>query len=164
MGLVEGDFTLLVSFILVNTPPCQNPNQENGSITKVELVQDEFVDPGPFKLRPFELASLLDPKSLEALSAFGGVDAILEVLGTHRTCGLTIVSRGSSDRPGASQRHDRMDEHPLSTIAVTAPHDVSLSMRQYTFRFLFAPACPALVCITPSHCRTPSMPMPAPVN
>jgi len=104
----------------------QKLNQENGGITKVEFVQDKLVDPGPFKLRPFELASLLDSKCLEALSALGGVDAILEGLGTRRTRGLTIVSRGSSDsRPGASQRHDRMDEHPLSTIAVTAPHDIS---------------------------------------
>ena len=101
-------------------------NQENGNITKVELVQDELVDPDPFKLRPFELASLLDPKCLEAFSALGGVDAILEGLGTHRTRGLTIVSRGSSDsRPGTSQRQDQMDKHPLPTIAVTALHEVS---------------------------------------
>jgi len=112
----------------------QKSNQENGSITKVELVQDEFVDSGPFKLRPFELASLLDPKSLEAHSAFGGVDAILEGLGIHRTRGLTIVSRGSSDRPGASQRHDRMDEHgsPLSTIASGISCHVCRFVQQWT--------------------------------
>ena len=88
----------------------QESNQENGSITKVELVQDELVDPHPFKLRPFELASLLDPKSLETLLALGGVDAILEGLGFHRTRGLTMVS-SSDSRSGTSQRHDRMDEH-----------------------------------------------------
>jgi len=86
-------------------------NQENSGITKVQLVQDELVDPGPFKLRPFELASLLDSKCLEVLSALGGVDTILEGLGTCQTRGLMIVSHGSSDsRPGASQRHDRMDK------------------------------------------------------
>jgi len=98
----------------------------SGGITKIRLVQDELVDPSPFKVRPSELARLLDPKSLKALSALGGVDALLEGLATHWICGLMIVSRGSPDsRPGASQRHDQMDEHPLSTIAVTAPHVIS---------------------------------------
>jgi Ca2+-transporting ATPase len=107
----------------------QKLDQENGGISKVEPIQNELVDPRPFKFRPFELASLLDPKNLEALEALGGVEGLLEGLGTHRTRGLTIDGRGLSDRrpgagAGASQRRDQLNEHPLSTISVTAPYDV----------------------------------------
>jgi Ca2+-transporting ATPase len=105
-------------------------DQENGVISKVELVQDEPVDPHPFQFKPSELASLLDPKNLEALEKLGGIEGLLGGLGTHPTRGLTIRGRGSSDSKrgagvGASQRHDRVDEHPLSTISVTASHNVS---------------------------------------
>ncbi|OAX36045.1 calcium-translocating P-type ATPase, partial [Rhizopogon vinicolor AM-OR11-026] len=135
----------------VNSDPTstsQKSDQENGGISKVELVQDELNDPQPFKFRPFELASLLDPKNLDELEALGGVDALLDGLGTHRSRGVTIDSRGSSDgRPGAgvgaSQRHNRMDEHPQSTITVTArqdgvdersdPHLAPLSERRRVF-------------------------------
>ncbi|OAX31158.1 hypothetical protein K503DRAFT_806317 [Rhizopogon vinicolor AM-OR11-026] len=33
--------------------------------------------------RPSELASLLDPKNLDALGDLGGIDALLNGLGTH---------------------------------------------------------------------------------
>ncbi|KAG2341321.1 calcium-translocating P-type ATPase [Suillus weaverae] len=92
----------------------------NGDVPKVELVQDDLADPRPFKFRPVELASLLDPKNLDALEAFGGIDGLLEGLGTSCSKGLTLT--GTADNRsgagvGASQRHDRQ---PLS---IPTPHD-----------------------------------------
>jgi len=100
-------------------------DQENGPIPEVELVQDELVNRGPFKFRPFELASLLDPKNLEALEALGGVDDLLEALGTHRSRGLILNSTSptfdgrSGAGIGASERHARH----LPTFTIMAPRD-----------------------------------------
>ena len=102
--------------------------QENSGISRTELIQDQQVDPRPFRFRPFQLASLLDPKNLDALESLGGVRALLDGLGTDPSHGLTIHHRKSSDISlGASQRHDRMDDHPLSTISVVPPHDLVVS-------------------------------------
>ncbi|KAG2036848.1 hypothetical protein BDR03DRAFT_1052346 [Suillus americanus] len=92
----------------------------NGDVPKVELVQDDLADPRPFKFRPVELASLLDPKNLDALEALGGINGLLEGLGTDGSKGLTLThtpDNRSGAGVGASQRHDRQ---PLS---VPAPHD-----------------------------------------
>ena len=80
----------------------QKSNQENGSITKVELVQDELVDPGPFKLRPFDFSTRRVSRRSRPSEVLMPFLRALVLIG-----------------------HDRMDEHPLSTIAVTALHDVS---------------------------------------
>ncbi|KAG2147638.1 hypothetical protein DEU56DRAFT_730809 [Suillus clintonianus] len=117
---------------IVTTTPTPNGNghtdpsdshksvQTNGDVSKIELVQDDLADPRPFKYRPVELASLLDPKDLDALEALGGIDGLLDGLGTDPVRGLTVDGSANS-RPGAgvgaSQRHDRQ---PLS---VAAPHD-----------------------------------------
>ncbi|KAG2737814.1 hypothetical protein P692DRAFT_20883216 [Suillus brevipes Sb2] len=65
---------------------------------------------------PVELASLLDPKNLDALQAFGGIDTLLDGLGTDPLGGLTLAGTAGAG-VGASQRHDRQ---PLS---VATPHD-----------------------------------------
>ncbi|KAG1747134.1 Ca-transporting ATPase [Suillus paluster] len=107
-------------------------DQSNGDLPKAELLEDDLVDPHPFKFRPVELASLLDPKNLDALEALGGVDSLLEGLGTHRSRGLIIDdSPAPSDNTpgagvGASQRHDRGSEQPSSRLPITAPHDVDV--------------------------------------
>ncbi|KAG8213247.1 Ca-transporting ATPase [Butyriboletus roseoflavus] len=72
---------------------------------------------GPFSFDPSQLASLLDPKDLDALQALGGTTTILDGLGTHPTRGLLLAAPDRGDgRPshailgageGASQRHDR---------------------------------------------------------
>ncbi|KAI0310974.1 hypothetical protein OF83DRAFT_1153050, partial [Amylostereum chailletii] len=49
--------------------------------------EDEF-DPAPFAFKPLQLASLVDPKNVEALESMGGVTGLLRGLGTHRTRGL----------------------------------------------------------------------------
>ncbi|KAG5642715.1 hypothetical protein DXG03_002291 [Asterophora parasitica] len=60
------------------------------SPTVVELLdQDKDLDPRPFAFRPYALAHLLDPKSLDTLAAHGGTSAILRGLGTDPDRGLS---------------------------------------------------------------------------
>jgi hypothetical protein len=48
--------------------------QDDGNKTiQLDLAQDTYIDPTPFSFRPFHLASLVDPKSLEVLEAMGGL-------------------------------------------------------------------------------------------
>jgi Ca2+-transporting ATPase len=104
--------------------------EEDPKNTRLELEQDsEDVDPSPFAYKPFTLASMLDPKSLEVLENLGGIQGLLKGLGTSRTRGLrkeALMKSASLDsRPGvvvgASQRHDRKDSVP--GIVVTGPDD-----------------------------------------
>ncbi|EKM58525.1 uncharacterized protein PHACADRAFT_252935 [Phanerochaete carnosa HHB-10118-sp] len=99
----------------------------------LDLTQDEGIDPTPFAFKPYQLASLVDPKNLSALTQMGGTDGLLKGLGTHPKHGLPILSGSShvdigkgkkvdvlgDGRPGtgtpppgagdgASQRHDRI--------------------------------------------------------
>ncbi|KAJ7475762.1 calcium-transporting ATPase [Mycena latifolia] len=78
-------------------------------------------DPTPFHFRSNDLAMMLDPKNLDTLRSFGGVEGLLDGLGTTSDIGLGGPSLGRSTtgfsgngpgdgRPGAgvgaSQRHD----------------------------------------------------------
>lgn len=60
--------------------------------------------------KPFHLASLVDPKSLDTLTDMGGVTGLLDGLGTHRTRGLG---------GGASEGH--RIEGDMPGIVVTDP-------------------------------------------
>ncbi|KAL1949633.1 hypothetical protein VTO73DRAFT_8514 [Trametes versicolor] len=108
----------------------------------VDLTQDEEIDAGSFPVKPYLLASLVDPKSLDALRDMGGVRGLLKALGTHRKHGLSrkalakatdashhasFVPHADKDgRPGAgdesgagqgaSQRHDRQPETVASDV------------------------------------------------
>jgi Ca2+-transporting ATPase len=84
---------------------------------QTELDQDAAIDPAPFRFKPYELAHMLDPKSIGTLVAFGGIDGLLRGLGTNPDTGLVtntqhIHSLESSRKPNlgagesASQRHD----------------------------------------------------------
>ncbi|KAF9234118.1 Ca-transporting ATPase [Melanogaster broomeanus] len=95
-----------------HTPPEQVSSQTRGrkesddeqstSVTKLEILQDEEVDPTPFSFKPYELASLLDPKNLTALQDLDG----------HPSDGRPGAGEG------ASQRHDRNSkEAPVPTNA-----------------------------------------------
>ncbi|KAI0046577.1 calcium-translocating P-type ATPase [Auriscalpium vulgare] len=55
-------------------------------------------NPAPFAFKPSQLAHLVDPKSLEALEAMGGINGLLRGLGTDRTRGLS-TSKGQSVTP-----------------------------------------------------------------
>ncbi|KAF8071684.1 calcium-transporting ATPase [Lyophyllum atratum] len=54
-----------------------------------ELEQDRGFNPAPFAYRPYGLAHMLDPKSLDSLTAFGGIAGILAGLGTNAETGLS---------------------------------------------------------------------------
>jgi P-type Ca2+ transporter type 2C len=111
-------------------------SEERTERPELDLSQDESIDAGPFSFKPVQLASLVDPKNLPALTQMGGVTGLLRGLGTHRKHGLQNLGPGSSGqhsrhsvkgkdadrsgdgRPdagtsgagdGASQRHDRPD-------------------------------------------------------
>ena len=84
---------------------------------QTELDQDAAIDPAPFRRKPYELAHMLDPKSLGTLVSFGGIDGLLRGLGTNPDTGLltntqSLHSVESSHKPNlgageiASQRHD----------------------------------------------------------
>ncbi|KAG2355509.1 hypothetical protein BDR07DRAFT_1303134 [Suillus spraguei] len=116
--------------------------QANGDVPKTELIQDDLVNPRPFKFRPVELASLLDSKNLDALEALGGIDGLLDGLGTDRSRGLTIVTPDNRSGAGvvASQRHVR---EPLSGVPTPQghaevevaddPHSASMEDRKRVF-------------------------------
>jgi Ca2+-transporting ATPase len=55
----------------------------------LDLKQEADLDVRPFTFKPLQLASLVDPKSLETLEGMGGVDELLRGLGSHHTHGLT---------------------------------------------------------------------------
>ncbi|KAF5371839.1 hypothetical protein D9615_009535 [Tricholomella constricta] len=63
--------------------------EEQQTAHQRELEQDRGIDPAPFAFRPYELAHMLDPKSLESLAHFGGTPGILQGLGTHPDMGLS---------------------------------------------------------------------------
>ncbi|KAF8517670.1 E1-E2 ATPase-domain-containing protein, partial [Hysterangium stoloniferum] len=70
---------------------------------------EEDIDPTPFPFNPWKLASLVDPKSLEALQDIGGVDALIKGLGTDAKHGLSEHIRTSpfKDAPYTATVQDR---------------------------------------------------------
>ncbi|KAI0636062.1 calcium-translocating P-type ATPase [Trametes polyzona] len=124
--------------------------QEHEPRPAVDLTQDEGIDPGPFPVKPYMLASLVDPKNMDLLRELGGVRGLLKALGTHRKRGLGKKALGKAadashhasfaphadkdgrpgagDSPGAgtgaSQRHDRQPETTAGDVpklVVTGP-------------------------------------------
>jgi Ca2+-transporting ATPase len=74
----------------------------------LDLKQEADLDVHPFAFKPLQLASLVDPKSLEALEGMGGVDALLRGLGTRPTHGIsTKVGPPSHDGSGAASQDFR---------------------------------------------------------
>ncbi|KAI0671871.1 calcium-translocating P-type ATPase [Trametes maxima] len=112
----------------------------------VDLAQDEGIDPGPFPVKPYQLASLVDPKNMELLQHLGGIRGLLKALGTNKKRGLSAKALGKTadashhasfvpeadkdgrpgagDEPGAgagaSQRHDRQSSD-VPKLVVTGP-------------------------------------------
>ncbi|KAJ7773119.1 hypothetical protein B0H16DRAFT_1304903 [Mycena metata] len=92
-------------------------------------------DPTPFHFRPNDLAMMLDPKNLDTLEYIGGVEGLLDGLGTTADMGLggaslarstTGLSSPGDGRPGAgvgvSHRHDpETGEEPVPAITLTDP-------------------------------------------
>jgi len=55
---------------------------------------DDTTDPTPFAFKPFALAALVDPKTLEDLEKMGGLEGLCTGLGTNPTRGLSAHSLG----------------------------------------------------------------------
>lgn len=61
----------------------------------------DTTDPAPFDHRPLRLASLVDPKNLQALEDLGGIQALIDGLGTNASKGLSKRALGvSTEAPG----------------------------------------------------------------
>jgi len=75
----------------------EEPTQTNHQL---ELAQDEAIDPKPFQFKPYQLAHMLDPKSLVALVTMGGVRGLLRGLGTD-------VERGLSTEDTSTRVHEK---------------------------------------------------------
>ncbi|KAJ7494644.1 Ca-transporting ATPase [Mycena galericulata] len=98
----------------------------------VEL--DTDTDPAPFRFRSNDLAMMLDPKNLDTLEYMGGIEGLLESLGTTHDMGLSGASLARSTsgpgpgdgRPGAgvgaSHRHEpQKGEDAVPAIMLTDP-------------------------------------------
>jgi Ca2+-transporting ATPase len=82
----------------------------------LDLKQEADLDVHPFAFKPLQLASLVDPKSLETLEHLGGVGALLRGLGTHPTHGLSTES-------GSPPAHLASPDPTLQSSAVSHPTD-----------------------------------------
>ena len=78
--------------------------KQNDCISKVGLVQDESVNPHPFKFTPAKLTSLFATKNLKALEDLGGIEGLLEGLGTHPSRGLMLLDH-DGDRSSNVDRY-----------------------------------------------------------
>ena len=98
----------------------------------LDLKQEADMDVHPFAFKPLQLASLIDPKSLETLESMGGVDAILRGLGTQPTYGVSTKlgpppSHTVSPDPTSqdfSESHAAEKDPPKPNFMVTSPAGV----------------------------------------
>ncbi|GJJ08344.1 hypothetical protein Clacol_002555 [Clathrus columnatus] len=93
-----------------------NDNSNTTSQDQTTPLPDENIDPAPFVHNPWRLASLVDPKSLDALTSLGGVDELIKGLGTDSRQGLSKhalglnnskTSNGHASSNGSSGGDDR---------------------------------------------------------
>lgn len=70
----------------------EGDNPDGEKPMELDLTQDSQIDPAPFRFRPYHLASLVDPKNLEALEGMGGIIGLLAGLGANPITGLRIGS------------------------------------------------------------------------
>jgi hypothetical protein len=87
-----------------STVPSENPSESKKKpVSKTPSTTEETrpepldpdkdpTDPTPFTFKPLHLASLVDPKSLDALTKLGGVEALLKGIGTDPHKGLSTES------------------------------------------------------------------------
>jgi Ca2+-transporting ATPase len=95
----------------------------------LDLKQEADLDVRPFAFKPLQLASLVDPKSLETIEGMGGVTALLHGLGTHPTHGLN-TGKGTPPTQHASPdltlqsftvSHATEKDPPKPDIMITSP-------------------------------------------
>jgi P-type Ca2+ transporter type 2C len=95
----------------------------------LDLKQEADLDVYPFTFKPLQLASLVDPKSLETLESMGGVGALLRGLGTHPSHGLgteseTPLAHLASPDPTLQSftvSHATEEGPPKPDIMITSP-------------------------------------------
>jgi Ca2+-transporting ATPase len=92
----------------------ENANEPTMTAHQHELAQDEAIDSTPFGVKPFQLAHMLDPKSLDTLIAIGGINGLLRSLGTNAEHGLSskdaLHEKGKLGAGlGASHRHESQE-------------------------------------------------------
>ena len=78
-------------------PEGEGDDDEDKDI-ELDLTQDEHIDPTPFAFKPYHLASLIDPRSLESLEAIGGINGLLAGLGVDSTNGLNVGGERSESK------------------------------------------------------------------
>ncbi|KAJ7349180.1 hypothetical protein DFH08DRAFT_697693 [Mycena albidolilacea] len=83
----------------------------------VEVEPD--ADPTPFRFRANDLAMMLDPKCLDTLEDIGGIDGLLDGLGTIIDMGLC----GTSLERSTTGLSDRGDGRPGAEVGVSHRHD-----------------------------------------
>jgi Ca2+-transporting ATPase len=80
---------------------------DDGELTKaaheLELSQDDAIDPAPCHFKPFQLAHILNPKSLPLLTSLGGVKSLLRGLGVDADRGLSSTSASTNADHDASR-------------------------------------------------------------
>ncbi|KAJ7727318.1 Ca-transporting ATPase [Mycena maculata] len=115
----------------------RGPKRKKGAGPQEHVELDTDTDPAPFRFRSNDLAMMLDPKNLDTLEYIGGIEGLLDGLGTTSDMGLGGASLGRSttglsgtglgdDRPGAgvgaSHRHDpEKGEETVPAITLTDP-------------------------------------------
>ncbi|KAJ7792541.1 Ca-transporting ATPase [Mycena olivaceomarginata] len=81
--------------------------------------------PAPFRFRANDLAVMLDPKNLDTLEDMGGIDGLLDGLGTSIDIGLGSETGCSDDCLGAGVGHRpdpaKGEETAVPVITLTAP-------------------------------------------
>ena len=91
----------------------------SGSADDAVPTQDADIDPAPFPFRPYELARMLDPKTLDVLVNLGGSRELLRGLATDEIHGIFT-------EPG-SKKTTRTPSVPVPGILVTSPEDGGMS-------------------------------------
>lgn len=99
-----------------------NNDHEGQTAHQRELLQDEGLDPTPFEFKPYQLAHMLDPKSLPTLVSIGGVAGVLRGLGTSAEYGLSTKSLPRSGTVKSTASAKSRNDPP--TITLTEPSGV----------------------------------------
>jgi Ca2+-transporting ATPase len=115
-----------------DTATALSEKRKKGAEAQEHVELETNADPTPFRFRANDLAMMLDPKDLDSLEDIGGIDGLLDGLGTIIELGLggaslerstTGLSGRGDGRPGVgegvSHRHD--PEKGDETISLTDP-------------------------------------------
>jgi Ca2+-transporting ATPase len=89
--------------------------------------EKDTTDPTPFAFKPLQLASLVDPKSLESLTKLGGIDDVLKGIGTD-------------PREGLSESSLKESEHHQPSSPDTSPSNATIFDRKRVYGINHVPA------------------------